>query len=80
MTRKSKREIEQTLDEIEESPPNGYPVIDNLAVWLSAEWECVDESENLYRREADGKVHYLAEGFEQAIEEAFFDGEEDSNE
>ena len=76
MTRKSRREIEQTLDEIEESPPSDYPVVDTLAEWLSYDWEYVDESENLYRREEDGTVHYLSEAFEQAMIETFFDSKE----
>jgi hypothetical protein len=73
MTRKSKREIEQTLDEIEESPPSDYPVVDTLVEFLGFEWTCVDASENLYRREEEETVYHIPEDFQQAITDVLSD-------
>jgi len=38
MPRKSKREIEQQLEDIEQGPPGEYPTVD-LALVLSCDWE-----------------------------------------
>jgi len=60
MPRKSRREIEQTLEEIEEGPPGEYPTVD-LALALSCDWETVDKERNLKRRQDTGEVYYFPE-------------------
>lgn len=60
MPRKSKREIEQQLEDIEEGPPGEYPTVD-LALVLSCEWETVDKERNLKRRQDTGEVYYFPE-------------------
>jgi len=58
MPRRSKREIERRLEEIEPDVRDDYPVVDNLSVLLSQDWNTVDEEQNLYANEA-GTVHYF---------------------
>jgi len=60
MTRKSRREIEATLEDIEQGPPGEYPTVD-LALVLSCDWEPVDKERNLKRRQDTGEVYYFPE-------------------
>lgn len=73
MTRKSKREIARELDEIEDGPPGDYPLLDTLSNLLSHDWEVVDEENNLWERQSDGKIYHrpqeLQDGFEAALSE-----------
>lgn len=57
MTRKSKREIEQRLDELDADPADEYPTV-TLAGLFSWEWEPVDENPNLKRRKETGEIYY----------------------
>ena len=60
MTRKSRREIERELDDIEEGSSGEYPTVD-LALLLSYDWEAVDKERNLKRRQDTGEVYYFPE-------------------
>lgn len=57
MTRKSPREIERKLEDLETPPAGKYPLVDDLSVMLGYEWETVDEDENLYRRKDTGSIY-----------------------
>jgi hypothetical protein len=75
MTRKSKREIEQQLEEIEEGPPGDYPHLDNLSLFFGYEWDFESVGKDrLVEREKDGKVFYFPEEFETALRENLSDG------
>lgn len=60
MTRKSKREIEQRLEELDTDPADEYPTV-TLAGLLAWEWESVDEERNLKRRQETGEIYYHPE-------------------
>ncbi|QDX40280.1 hypothetical protein [Salarchaeum sp. JOR-1] len=68
MTRKSKREIERTIDDLAPEPGDEYPHVESLAMLLGYEWdfESLGE-ERLVEREGDGKVFYVPEEFETAV-------------
>jgi len=56
--KKSKREIERQLEEIEEGPPGEYPTV-TLCEIFSCEWETVDEERRLERRQDTGEIYYF---------------------
>jgi hypothetical protein len=60
MMNQSKREIERTLEDLEENPANEYPTV-SLAELLAYEWETVDEERNLERRQDTGEVYHMPE-------------------
>jgi hypothetical protein len=68
MTRKSRREIEQTIDDLAPEPGDEYPHLDSLAMLLGFEWDFDSIGEKrLVEREGDSRVFYLPEEFEQAV-------------
>lgn len=67
MTRKSRREIERKIEELDPKPSDEYPVVDNLAMLLGYEWEAVEGEDQLHRREDTGELYYFDPGFEQAV-------------
>jgi len=71
--RRSKRDIEQTLEEIEDAPPGEYPVLDTLAELLAYDWEVVDEENNLWERQDTGQIYHhpqeIQDGLEAALSE-----------
>jgi hypothetical protein len=68
MTRKSRREIEQTIDELAPEPGDEYPHLDSLAMLLGYEWDFESLGEDrLVEREGDGRVFYVPEEFETAV-------------
>lgn len=71
MTRKSKREIAEAIDEIDEEPPGDYPVVDTLAELFAHEgWEDVEDSETLKRSMDTGEIYYHPPEFQEAIMES----------
>lgn len=74
MTRKSKREIEQKLDELDPDPADEYPVLDTLAELLGYDWETVEEGEQLVRRKETGQIYYFPPECEAAVSD-LFDGD-----
>ena len=58
MTRKSKRDIERTLEELDPEPSKQYPTV-SLAEALRYEWETVGEENRLKRRKRTGEVFYF---------------------
>ena len=60
MTRKSKRDIERTLEELDPEPSKAYPTV-TLAEALreGVKWESVDEEKRLKRREDTGEIYYF---------------------
>ena len=74
MTRKSKREIEEQLSELENGPPGEYPQLDTLAEFLGYEWEEVDEEQNLVRRQDNGEVYHFPQEFRDVLLEQLPDG------
>ena len=75
MTRKSKREIEEQLADLEDGPPGEYPELDNLALFLSQDWEEVDEEHNLVRRQDNGEVYHFPQEFRDVLLEQLPDDE-----
>ena len=75
MTRKSKREIENELADLEDGPPGDYPELDNLAEFLGYEWEDVDEEHNLVRRQDNGEVYHFPQEFRDVLLEMLSDDE-----
>jgi hypothetical protein len=69
MTRKSKGEIEQQLEEIEKGPPGDYPTATLNAIW-ACDWETVDEERRLERCEDTGQIYYIPEFDFGELEEA----------
>jgi hypothetical protein len=61
MTRKSKREIERKVNELDTTPYDDYPVLDNLAMLLGYDWEEVEGGERLRRRKDTGQLYYYPE-------------------
>ncbi|WP_254830471.1 hypothetical protein [Haloglomus salinum] len=62
MTRKSKREIAEEVDELEETYTGEYPEVETLAGFLTPNWSAVDEERNLYENEA-GEIHRIPQVF-----------------
>jgi hypothetical protein len=71
MTRKSKREIAQKVESMERAESGEYPVVDTVAGLLSYDWECVDASESLYRREGDDRTYRIPPEFIDLLWERF---------
>ncbi len=57
MPRKSKREIEQQLEDLEGKTVEEYPRA-HLVLLLSYEWEIVDKERHLKRRQDTGEIYY----------------------
>lgn len=74
MTRKSKREIERGLDEIDPNPYDEYPQLDTLAELLSYDWEKVEGEEYLYRRADNNQIHHLPPDFADVLEGLVHEG------
>jgi len=75
MPRKSKREIEATLEDIEEGPPGDYPHLDNLALLLGYEWDFESMGEErLVERDKDGEMFFYPEEFEMVLQKNLADG------
>jgi hypothetical protein len=75
MTRKSKREIEQKVEELDGVRVDGYPKLDNLAMILGFDWKQVDGEKNLYERQDTGEVYHAPPEVIQAISDALTDGD-----
>jgi len=73
MTRKSKREIQQALDDMEAGPPGDYPQLDSLALLLSYDWEIIDDENNLWERQDTGQVYHFPQEMQDSLESALFD-------
>lgn len=69
MTRKSKREIENELAELENGPPGEYPQLDTVAEFLGYDWEDVDADRNLVRRMDNGEVYHCPQAFREKLRE-----------
>ena len=71
----SKTSLEKRLDELEDEDrnPEGYPVIDNVAEFLSYDWDFSEDGEHLARREGTGEVYYFNPGFKEALLDVFSD-------
>lgn len=74
MTRKSKREIENELAELENGPPGDYPQLDTLAEFLSYDWEEIDPEQNLVRRKDTGEVYHFPQEFRDTLLGVLGDG------
>jgi hypothetical protein len=58
MTRKSKREIAQQLEELEVGPADEYPHASLADIWRF-EWKAIDKGRRLYQKESTGEVYFI---------------------
>jgi hypothetical protein len=79
MTRKSKREIEQRIEELDgDSGKEEFPVLREIGLILKYEWESVEGHDNLVRRKDNGEIYRRPEG-RKSLAEVIGENEEESD-
>lgn len=72
MTRKSKREIESRIEDLDPSLRDDYPLLDDLAMLFGYEWDFESMGEDrLVEREEDGKKFLFPEEIEETVRDLF---------
>ena len=75
MTRKTKRDIERKLDEMDANPGQEYPKLDTLAELLGYDWEDVESEDEFWRRKETGQIYYFPQEIQEGFEEIFSQGD-----